>query len=272
MQILTAGQNVYLGTKAFTSDTPEAIMEVYNKIQEDKESKGWDNLPLPVRKFYNHVNWLCLTKKGLLMLRTYRLEVIPKIKKVLAIQKEIKIENNEGDSITGFIDFVAELDDGKTYVLDNKTAARDYEWDAVQKSTQLALYVHAVEHEYNTRNAGFIVLSKNIDKNSVKTCSVCGFDMTGSRAKTCTNEASGKRCGGEINEVVKPQAKVQILLNEIPARLDELVMENMADVNAAINTGIFPRNLNSCIKPFLCPYYNKCYHGSDKGLVGPEDT
>jgi hypothetical protein len=271
LQILTAGQNVYLGLNAFKGVTSEAITETYDMILSEKESKGWDNVPVNARKFYNYVNWLCLAKKGVLMLETYRKEVLPKIKKVLAIQKEIKIENDVGDSIIGFIDLVAEWEDGKVYIIDNKTAARDYEWDAVSKSTQLALYVHAVENEYATRNAGFIVLGKGIDKQSSKSCASCGFDMTGSRAKTCTNEDSGKRCGGSITEVVNPKATVQILLGEIPAKVDELVLENMMDVNAAIKTGIFPRNLSACQKPFLCPYFSKCWHGSDKGLVGPDD-
>jgi hypothetical protein len=271
MQILTAGQNVYLGMKAFKSESPEHIMETYNLILAAKEKDGWDNLPVPAKKFYNHVNWLCLTKKGLLMLKTYQKEVLPKIKKVLAIQKEIKIENDEGDSITGFIDLVAEWEDGKVYILDNKTAARDYEWDAVSKSTQLALYVHAVEAEYNTRNAGFIVLGKNIDKDVTKLCATCSKDLTGSRVKSCDAEIDDggkkpKRCGGGIVETLNPKATVQILLGEIPAKVDELVLENMMDVNAAIKTGIFPRNLQACDKPFPCVYKGLCWSGSTKGL------
>ena len=276
LQILTAGQNVYLGLNAFKAPTPEAIMDTYDLILKEKESKGWENLPVNARKFYNYVNWMCLTKKGLLMLETYRTEVLPKIKKVLAIQKEVKIENDTGDSIIGYIDFVAEWEDGKTYVFDNKTAARDYEWDAVSKSTQLALYVHAVEHEFNTRNAGYIVLGKSIDKQSIKTCAVCGKNLTGSRVKSCDAEVSGSgkkagRCGGEIKEVLNPKATVQILLGEIPAKVDELVMENMMEVNAAIKTGIFPRNLSACDKPFPCAFKNLCWSGSMKGLCGPNN-
>jgi len=271
MGLLTAGQNVYLGNKAFTAITSEAILDVYRSILADKESKGWENVEENRRKFYNFCNWTCLTKKGLLMLKAYREEVLPKIKKVLAIQKEIKIENDEGDSIIGYIDFIAEWEDGKIYVFDNKTAARDYEWDAVEKSPQLTLYVHAVENEYNTRNAGFIVMGKAIEKNTIKNCSVCHNDGTESRAKTCDAQVQGPkkmiRCGGAWNEIINPKATIQILKDEIPARVDELVLENMMDVNAAIKTGIFPRNLSACEKPFLCQFRDLCWKNKMTGLV-----
>jgi hypothetical protein len=277
MQILSAGQNIYLGINAFKGITPEAIMATYDLVLAEKEAKGWDNLPVNARKFYNYVNWLCLTKKGILMLEAYRTEVLPKIKKVLAIQKEINISNDSGDSIIGYIDLVAEMDDGKVYVLDNKTAARAYDWDAVEKSTQLALYVHAVENEYNTRHAGFIVLGKAIDKNLVKTCAFCKKDLSGSRVKTCDemlqNGLPSKmyRCGGEIQEVAHPKATVQILLGTIPDQVDTLVMENMMDINAAIKTEVFPRNLNACDKPFPCQFKSLCWKNSMQNLVDTKE-
>jgi len=267
MQLLTAGQNVYLGLTAFKAPTPEAILDVYKQIAAMKEEKGWENLPVHVRKFYNHCNWLCLAKKGILMLKAYREEVIPKIKKVLAIQKEIRIENDDGDSIIGYIDLIAEWEDGKTYVFDNKTAAREYEYDAVEKSPQLTLYVHAVENEYKTRNAGFIVMGKAIEKNLVKKCSVCGYDGSGARHKTCSNEVEGKRCGGDWVETVNPKATIQILRGEIPEQLDNIVMENFVDINASIKTGIFPRNLSACERPFPCQFKNLCYKNSMESLV-----
>jgi hypothetical protein len=272
-QILTAFQNIY--GIALTARTGADIVQVYEEMLESKEKNGWENLPENIRKAYNYMNWLCLVKKGQLMIKAYLEQVIPKIKNVLAIQKEVSIQSDSGDSIVGFIDLIAEWEDGKVYVLDNKTAARDYEWHAVLKSTQLALYVYAVEHEYNTRNAGFIVLGKAIDKDITKTCGACSKDLTGSRVKTCDAEVDGgkkaKRCGGDILEVTNPKAKVQILLGEIPPRVDELVLENMMDVNAAIKTGIFPRNLSACEKPFPCAYRHLCWAGKMDGLTKEGD-
>lgn len=269
---MAALQGVYNGAAALTEPTSAGVIEAYQTIRKRKEANGWENLRLEERKFYNYINWCSLAIKGELMLKAYMTEIIPNIKRVIATQKQISIQGPEGDTITGFVDLIAEWKDGRVIIFDNKTSARDYESDAVTKSQQLALYTHALENEYKTRTAGFIVLKKLIDKDSTKKCSVCGMDGTGNRGRTCTNEVDGKRCSGEWSEVLRPKARIQLLINDIPERYENITMENFAEVNHAIKAEIFPRNFNSCtMGSWSCPYLAHCHKGINKGLVKVED-
>ena len=251
--------------------TPEDCLELVEAIRKRKEAKGWSGLESVERKFYNYMHWLSMHAKGIILIKAYIEQIVPKIKKVLSGQKEINLVNEDGDAITGFIDAVLEWEDGRTVVFDHKTAAREYEWDAVLKSPQLALYVHAVESEFNTRNAGYIVLRKQIDKQKTKKCQVCGHDGTGSRAKTCDNKVDGKRCGGVWLEKVNPKGRIDVLINEIPKRTEEIVLDNFVDINAQIKTGIFPRNLSACSNPFPCPFQKLCWQNKTEGLIKLEE-
>jgi hypothetical protein len=95
-------------------------------------------------------NFICLRKKGHILLDAYRINILPKIKKVISIQDEITIkgydENNEetDDSIYGKLDLIAMIEDEngvvKKALLDNKTTSEAYSKNSVQTKDQLALY------------------------------------------------------------------------------------------------------------------------------------
>jgi len=245
----------------------QEILDLMAGVKRAKEAKGWANLEPVQRQFYNHLNWLSLAVKAKILLRQYIKQILPQVTKVLAVQRQITLQNAEGDEITGFVDAVVEWSDGRVVVIDNKTAAREYDWDAVQKSPQLALYMHALAPEFNTRTAGFIVLRKGIKKNKTKVCSKCGHDGTGSRAKTCDNEVDSKRCPGTWNETISPEGEINVLIANIPERLEEIVIENMADMTHLIKQGVFPRSLGSCTSPFPCPYQKVCFQNSTEDVV-----
>lgn len=265
---MTKLQNNFAAAGKLPSPDKDGVMAIYKAVLEHKQDKGFDNLLPEERKFYNFMNWLSLYKKAQLMLKAYREQIIPRIKKVLAIQRQVDLEGEAGDSIVGFIDFICEWEDGSIVVFDNKTSAREYAYDAVSKSPQLTLYVHAVENEFKTRKAGFIVMKKAIKKNTSKKCQTCKFDGEDSRAKTCTKETKGKRCGGTWTEVIKPEADIQVLVGSIPEQLETVVMENFVEVNAAITAKSFPRNLNACESNYgPCVYYSLCHRNSTKDLV-----
>lgn len=249
----------------------EDVVELVSSIKKQKEAKGWENLEIKERQFYNHMHWLSMHAKGVILIKQYIEQIVPKIKKVLSGQKQITLKTEDGDEITGFIDAVLQWEDNRIIVFDHKTAAREYEWDAVLKSSQLALYVYAVEEEYNTKTAGYIVLRKNIDKNRIKKCKECGHDGSKSRAKTCDNEVDGKRCGGQWAEKIKPKGRIDVLINDIPERIKDIVLENFQDINAQIKTGIFPRNLNSCESPFRCPFIDICHKNDTSKLLKLDD-
>lgn len=105
-------------------------------------------------------DWETCSKRGHLFLDAYKKEVMPKITKVIAVQKEIEITNADGDKITGIVDLVAEFEGVGTIILDNKSASKNYPKDAIEKSQQLHLYAHALGID----NVGFIVLNKVLKK------------------------------------------------------------------------------------------------------------
>ena len=87
------------------------------------------------------------------------------VEEVLGTQVPINLENEKGDSIVGFADFVVKWKGyDKPIVFDLKTSSIDYAENAVKVSPQLALYVHDLKDKFHTRTAGFLVLKKRIKK------------------------------------------------------------------------------------------------------------
>lgn len=238
------------------------LQEELDSIYKQKEVIGYDLLNKSKKTVLNNTNWYCLLNKGYLMLDK-AIEVLKEnVIEVLGTQVKVDLTNNEGDSVIGYADFVVRW---KGYdsplVLDLKTSTKQYEEDAVINSPQLSLYVHALsEHYENTRHAGFLVLKKGVRKNKIKLCSVCGYDGSGKQHKTCNNEIEGKRCGGAWNETIHPTVDYQLLIDKIPDRLEEIVVENFDAVNKAINAQLFPRNFGACVKPYgRCAFFDVCH-------------
>jgi hypothetical protein len=244
--------------------------EILNKIIQKKKMIGFKYIKKEEKELLNHYNWLCLSYKGLLMIDAVRKQILPKIEKVLGTQVEVKLENSQGDKIIGFADLIAKYKGiDKPVVFDWKTSSIDYDEDSVLISPQLSLYVHALSEQFeNTRHAGFIVLHKRIIKNKKKVCKTCGYDGTGARHKTCSATINEKRCDGEWVETLSPEVKIQVITNEIPEQTEQIIIENIDQINIAIKTGNFIRNLNSCKRPWgICEFHSKCFKGSDEGLI-----
>lgn len=245
--------------------------ETLSHIQEKPRNKfAFKFLQKEQKELLNYYSWQCLHTKGILMLKQVSEDILPKIIEVLSIQEKVELKNDDGDTVIGYLDLVCRMTDfEKPVIIDFKTSSIDYNEDAVLTSAQLTLYLHALRAKYeNTRNAGFIVLHKNIKKNKIKVCSQCSYDGSGTRFKTCSNEIDGKRCGGEWTEKLNPEIRTQILIDLIPEATENLIMENIDDINKAIKNNVFTRNLGSCIQPWgKCTYYNKCYKGDESDLV-----
>lgn len=278
------------------SDFDEELLtdEAWSKIETQKEEvlnlvdrrnkEGFDSLSNEQKTIVNHAYWWSMHTKGHLMIQAFRKKILPKITKVYSTQEEINLENEEGDSVIGFIDLVAKIDGYDTpVVLDLKTSARNYDEEtSVIYSPQLSLYVHAVGEKYNTRLAGYIVLNKAIIKNRKKICSTCNHDGSGGRAKTCdsereietTNKAGEtvkkvSRCGGNWVESLDPDIYVQFLIEEIPEQTENLVLENISDINQSIKNNIYSKNLANCLNSYgsPCDYISLCYKGEMTGLT-----
>lgn len=241
--------------------------QAYNTLKEKKQV-GLKGLTEDQRLLLNNVFWGILYTKGLLMIEAFKTKIMPRIETVLSVQEMVELKNDEGDSIVGYVDLVAQLYEyGSPVILDVKTSSIDYQKDSVASSPQLTIYKHALQDKYQTDLAGFLVLKKRINKNKVKICGVCENDGTGKRHKSCDAEIKGQRCGGEWIETIKPEVDVQFIVDKIPPRFEEIVVENYVEINQAIKNGSFTRNLSSCVRPWgRCEFYDLCHHNDSSNL------
>lgn len=234
----------------------ESVEAMYKACRVFKSQKAFRTFKEEENRFLNLCNWHSLRQKGHLMLDAHRQFILPRIKKIIGTQVKINLDNGAGDSLLGYADLVAEWEDGTTIVFDYKTSSIEYAEDSVRTSAQLSIYGHALD----IHRAGYVVFRKGIKKNTVKVCGDCGFDGSGARHKTCSSEASGKRCGGAWVETFRPEVDIQIIIDDIPPRTEEIVLDNIEAVNKAIKAGIFTRNFSACVQPWgKCPFYSLCY-------------
>lgn len=254
--------------KLYNEKYGEELIESIVKIKKKKDTIGFDLLPKEEKEKFNYANWLCLRQKGPLMIKAVKDEFLPKIRKVHSTQEAIELKNPTGDSIIGYVDLVAEYGEyPNPIVWDFKTSSIDYDEDSVILSSQLATYVNQLREKYNTSTAGYCVIHKAIDKNKEKTCSKCGNEGLGSH-KTCDAVVNGKRCHGEWDIIMRPKARLQIIVNDIPSQTEEIVLENYEIINDSIKQGVFHRNFKSCKTNFgKCEYFDLCYKNNMKNLI-----
>ena len=256
---------------SFNWEAIEYSPKEFSSAMVKKDTDGFDNLSLKDKLIINRVAWECMCVKGVLMVAKFTEIFNANVVEVLGSQVAIDLTNEEGDSITGFADFVFKWKgEEKPIVFDLKTSGIKYEEDSVLTSPQLTLYTHALREKFdNTNKAGYLVLHKRVIKNKTKVCSVCGFDGSGKNFKTCNNEVNGSRCNSDWNEVVKPEIGFQIIIDSIPEILEERVLENFTEVNHGIKSQVFPRNFGNCIKyngTVTCEFYNLCHSKNSVGL------
>lgn len=250
--------------------------------KERKTKEGYNNLSDELKDCYALGHWLSLRRKGHIMLESYFNKILPQILEVKTIQKNFSIVNPDGDSLIGFVDLVAKMKDGKTYILDNKTSSSLYQWDSPMRSQQLILYYHALKEEYKADGVGFIVLYKQIKKNKTKICKDCGFNGSETRHKTCNNTIANiadentksiinsRRCGGEFIETLSPECEIDILLNYVPETAENLVMETFDRANEGIKKEVFAPNLFQCgdsNSDYRCQFYNLCWKNKKDDLI-----
>jgi hypothetical protein len=207
--------------------------------------------------------WACMRVKGRMLIEEYYRKIYPLIEEVESVQKDLQ-------SRPGVIDAIVKLRGHGRVLLDNKTAARPYQPDAIAASTQLALYAR----DQQITKVGFAVLVKQIQKNTVRTCLSCSFDGSLVRHKTCPNIVNGLRCHGEWDESHSPKAVVQLMVEDIPSNLGELAHDSMCQTEKAIEHEVYPRNLRACGKVYgkPCQYIDYCWKGDDSMLEYKEET
>lgn len=268
--------DISLGTGDDICENVGEIKEDIDWILDQKEEKGWENLSNNNKQLYNYANWLSMRRKSHLMLKAYQKQVLPKIKQVLAVQKHMLLTGKTGDDIECYIDLIVEWEDGKRYVIDNKTSYMQYEQDSPSKSPQLILYNYAANKEgFKLDGAGFIVMYKMIDKNKIKTCEVCKYDGTGERHKTCPSEVFKDektsemfRCNGKWIETINPECRVEVILNPISLEAQNLIIQTFQAANEGIKAKHFGPNPNACMQyGSPCVYAKLCWGNSMEGLI-----
>lgn len=259
----------WLEAKAKELKLGESVAEAYTACLIGKKQKAYKTWPIAQNKFFNLCNWFSLRRKGHLMLEAHRQKVLPRIKEVVATQKKIELTNDKGDTLLGYIDLIAKWDDGRSIIFDYKTSSIEYEADSVLTGTQLTIY----SHSENIKTCGYIVFRKQVLKNKVKICSQCSHDGSGARHKTCANEIKGERCGGSWIETISPEIDIQIIIDDIPERTREIVLESIESTNVAIHNKTFTRNFDSCVQPWgKCPFYSLCFKGVPGDDIEKEGT
>lgn len=254
--------------QSILTDTPfVTVQELYDdlKQKEDIDSK----------KLYAYINWLSLFRKGEYLVNRFMDVFDSEISEVLLTQGEIEFEDNKGNKIIGKPDFLARLKkNNQLAILDLKTTSSFYQKNSVVESNQLALYIAYYREFYPGLSlGGYIVLNKKIKKNKEKICSVCGHDDSGKATKTCTNLIEGKRCSGEYNIRVFPEATGQFILDKVPESKIESVVEDFNSTVQKVELGEFPQNTEACVRfggKFKCPYYEYCRSGSMVDLIKKE--
>jgi hypothetical protein len=200
-----------------------AFMAECKAILKAKKKLNLEDLTL-----FNYVTWLTMVEKGLRMIEAYRTHVMPQIFEVYSIQERISLPNQDGDEITGLIDFTCSFvdDPGTMYVCDNKSASKLYAADAVKTSSQLATYC-----EYkDTNKAAYVVVEKK------------------------------PRADGTF--------RTQVLRDTIAEETFSQTFAQYEDVLHNVNAGCFEKNFKACFEyGRMCPYFKLCKHGKADGLI-----
>lgn len=254
--------------KLFLDSSPIEPLVELEKIQDRKSSVGFNGLTLQEKRFYNYSNWLCMRRKGHIMIDSYDKKIMPRIRKTIEVQYKTSLESDEGDSVVQVLDAILEWEDGRNILFDNKTSAREYAPDSPSTSQQLISYYYQSKEKFNLSAVGFFVLRKQILKNKTKKCSKCSFDGSGGRHKTCSNEINKVRCNGEWIETISPECLIEIHINEVPEAAQELVLSTFSEAAHGIKQGLYYKNLNACqMGSITCPFKEYCWTGKKDSLV-----
>lgn len=264
---------------------PANILDIRNSVEYRKKDLGWYGLESGERILYNYSSWLSLSRKGHLFIDAYYTDIIPLIKRTVAVQMELKLSGGENAEIPGFIDAIVELLDGRIAVLDNKTSSSVYDKDSVKTSEQLALYESILniynadpDHSWKTHIdvCAYAVLGKKLKLITHKACKSCGHESTKTHAK-CDNKvlsAKGKkvRCNGEWTKTYSFEVPTQFLVDKVPEKLQDDVLTDSENIIEQIENKVFPQNFESCMGPYgKCEFHDLCHYGSMEGLIDIKD-
>jgi len=180
-------------------------------------------------RLFSKIGWMCLYRKGLMLLSAYREDILPTIDYVVSVQEKVELVNDSGDILVGVIDAIIKFkDDDIIYICDNKTSSTPYKESDLYNSKQLATYSEYKQNPY----VAYLVLEKKIRKN-------------------------------------EPRVRTQILKGKLTNELmEKIFLDYQRDLDI-IKKGIFEKNHKKCYNFFgkKCPFFGICKEGSMDGLV-----
>lgn len=214
-----------------------------------KKNNKVDDIEL---RMYNRILWHCCLERGPYMLEAFEAEILPTIEEVIDVQKEVLIENEDGDKVTGYIDYIVKLK-GEKYarVMDLKTAGRMYDDHKIKSSDQLGIYTisEGLDH------MGYWIVLKKL-KHTHK-CDACGRVRDNYRCRKCEDND----CKGRYT-VIETQGTTQTLKKTISKEDKQYLLDEFSEVLVAFSNGIKWRNPNSCFNyNTRCEFYEACWEG-----------
>lgn len=247
-------------------------IEVYKAVAKIKKNP-YKKIRTNELKYFNRASWLSMHQKGLILLDSFYEQFYPKIEKVLTTQKFALLKDQEtGDIIQGVIDMVLKLKGyEKPIIFDLKTASKSYTQEQIDFSDQLTLYAAMEGHKYNTDQVGYVVLSKNINKEKESYCGSCGHKKQG-KHRTCNNQVTKDgatvRCNGEWQDKVLLKPKVQILIQSKSEKEIQRVLDEQINIITAMKNNTIFKNTSKCTSWYggICPYKKLCWEGDATGL------
>lgn len=201
-------------------------------------------------RFMHRTGWLCHNLRGPLMIAAFQRDILPQIEEVIDMQKEILVENDEGDEVTGYIDFIVKLKNvtGKV-IMDLKSAGKFYEEHDVLASDQLGIYALSE----GIRKIGYWVVLKKIQY-EVK-CDKCGHIRDNGRLKNCAVD----KCKGKYT-IRTPYCGTQILTRDLTDEFLESIKRDYSEVLMAIKNKLVWKNKKSCFNfGTRCEFYDHCW-------------
>ena len=180
-------------------------------------------------------SWWSLKEKGFILLSEYYDQVLPKIKKVIKVQFEDHITNDQGDKLSIKPDLICEWENGQILLVDNKTSSVKYDINSVKESEQLATYFEALKEQYKLDACAFIVMPKKINKKK------------------------------------KPAINIEIIIDTVQETTIEKTFNDYQIALDGIKEGQFSKNTDNCISKYgPCVYRNYCGNGNSSGLMEKE--
>jgi len=227
------------------NEAEEIINEVYKDIKENKF------VDAERRKFYHRAVWLCCRRRGLLMVKAFYRDILPEVKEVIACQKSVEMENEDGDKSVGYIDYILRIK-GYDYkvTFDLKASGKLYSQHDLQTTDQLRSYAAAEGSSY----IGYLVLLKKIKHD--KSCSSCGHARENNRLKNCEKCKKGKYTS------IKSKALSQVLVRKLEEEDLDGVIDDFTEITMAIKNKVVWKNPSACFNfNTKCEFYDACWNG-----------